>query len=193
MRARPTAAPSLGFPHPHSPARRLGSSSHSILPPRLPWPTLSCPLALREARGPGPSDTPPDLGSPETAQLQSFGLSPQTLTAEHHTAVTHMLTDAARVASPAPTLRHLCSGTHTHLHRSHLRGLQRKSQSHEDSRAPPRSVTHKQLQTHTHTGTHPGTSAEAALCERDRRTDWQTDNAPASQPGEGVSVTRGLG
>lgn len=41
LRARPTAAPSLGFPHPHSPARRLGSSSHSVLPPRLPWPTLS--------------------------------------------------------------------------------------------------------------------------------------------------------
>lgn len=59
-------------------------------------------------------------------------------------------------------------------------------------RQPPPMQCHTQRQLETHKHTH-GHAGQKVHCARDRRTDWQTDKALVSQPGEGVSVTGGLG
>lgn len=105
------------FLTPAPPAQLLASSTHLLLPPCPPWPKLCRLLAFRDVRCPGHSDTPAALESPDIAQLQSFGQSHRTITAEHHAPVTHMLTDTAWMDFPAPWAhapagRHLCSGMH---------------------------------------------------------------------------------
>ncbi|XP_077919725.1 uncharacterized protein LOC118542814 [Halichoerus grypus] len=147
---------------------------------RPPGPSPSPPSAYSSpARRPGHSDTPPDSESPDTAQSGvsggHTGRSRPSSTRRHARAHRHGSDGFSR---PPASRSHTRSPGLTHT-------PPRVTPARTATQAPP---TQCHTRSGRHTRTHPRTSAEAALCKRDRRTDWQTDKAPASQPGGGQAL-----